>query len=154
MNLEELEIKVNFLEKRLGMIEDVEQIENLQKIYGYYSDNHMGDEAADLFADKDAYFEDSAHGGAIYQGKDRIRQIIRRFFNKEGNPEGDKILTLRMQLQSVIHVSPDGNTAKGRWQMLSFQTLPLSEDPGVLRPIILSGVYENEYVKENGNMEN
>jgi hypothetical protein len=34
--------------------------------------------------------------------------------------------------------------------MLSFQTLPLAEEPNVLRPIILNGVYENEYVKESG----
>ena len=34
--------------------------------------------------------------------------------------------------------------------MLSLQTSPLSEDPNVLRPIILNGVYEDEYIKENG----
>ncbi len=149
MNLEELEKKVNILEKRLSIMEDIEEIKKLQKAYGYYSDNHMGDEAADLFADKDAYFEDQVHGGAIFLGKDRIREIIRRFF-REGNPEAMNVLTLRMQLQGLINVSPDGTTATGRWQMLSFQTLPLAEEPNVLRPIILNGVYENEYVKENG----
>ena len=149
MNVEELGKKVEFLEKRLRTLEDIEEIKQLQKAYGYYSDNHMGDEAADLFADKDAYFEDGVHGGAIFLGKDRIKEIIRKFF-REGQPEAMKVLTLRMQLQGLIYVSDDGNTATGRWQMLSFQTLPLAEEPNVPRSIILSGVYENEYVKENG----
>jgi hypothetical protein len=36
------------LEKRVTLLEDVQEIENLQKMYGYYFDNNMWSRGADI----------------------------------------------------------------------------------------------------------
>jgi hypothetical protein len=64
--------------------------------------------------------------------------------------EGTKKLDLHMQLQGVVNVDQNGQTAKGRWQYLGFTTDYLGKPPGELQPILGNGVYENEYAKEDG----
>jgi hypothetical protein len=53
-----------------------------------------------------------------------------------------------LQLQGVVNVSPDGKTAKGRWQCL-FLCVALWGNPEVPTDCWSYGVYENEYIKEN-----
>ncbi|MBT5484282.1 MAG: nuclear transport factor 2 family protein [Gammaproteobacteria bacterium] len=124
-------------ELEIQLLEDENDIENLQRIFGFYIDKHQWTQAADLFAD-DATVE---HGGeGIYAGKSRILEYFQRM-GAEGPQEG--ILNDHMQLQPVIHVSPDG-TAKGRWHHFSQEAeLRVSHFWG-------TGIYENEYIKDDG----
>ncbi len=144
MNSKELEKKIGNLEKEVQTLKDIEQINTLQRAYGYYMDNLAYDEAADLFtADGHAEF-----GFTVLEGQDKIRASFR---NMTKPPfEGTKKLFLHMQLQGIVHVDEGGKTAKGRWQMLCLSVDYLGKPPGELTPVISHGVYENEYVKENG----
>jgi hypothetical protein len=49
--------RVAELEQRLGVLEDIECIQRLQRMYGYYIDNRLWDEMTALFADADAAIE-------------------------------------------------------------------------------------------------
>jgi len=51
-----------------------------------------------------------------------------------------------MQLSGVVHVNPDGKTAKGRWYGFGANAFPLGEDK--VNPGWMNGVYEVNYVKE------
>lgn len=124
-------------EMEIQLLEDENEIENLQRIFGFYIDKHQWTQAADLFADN-ATLEQG--GSGVYAGKARILEYFRQL-GAEGPQEG--ILNDHMQLQPVVHVSPDG-TAKGRWHHFSQEAqLDVSHFWG-------TGIYENEYLKEDG----
>jgi hypothetical protein len=56
-----------------------------------------------------------------------------------------------MIMQGVVDVDPNGKTAKGRWYCMMIEAKPtLSLHEGELRQLWGNGIYENEYVKENG----
>ena len=125
------------LEMEMVLLEDENEVENLQKIFGFYIDKHQWPQAADLFADN-ATLE--IGGSGVYVGKARILAYLQSL-GAEGPQEG--ILNDHMQLQPVIHVSTDG-TAKGRWHHFSQEAQwGVSHHWG-------AGTYENEYVKEDG----
>ncbi|HEY5412482.1 MAG TPA: nuclear transport factor 2 family protein, partial [Caulobacteraceae bacterium] len=123
---------------RVELLKDKDAVENLQAAYGYYVDKSLWGEVADLFAAKGS-FEYGQRG--VYVGKDHIRRGL-LLLGKEG-PEPGK-LNNYMQLQGVIHVAPDGMTAKARWRgMVQFGR---ANQPGQWG----EGTYENDYVKEGG----
>ena len=57
-----LAARIESLERRKSLIEDVNAIERLQHAYGYYVDRGLWDEVADLFADEAAVLAPLAHG--------------------------------------------------------------------------------------------
>ena len=124
--------------RRVELLKDKDAVENLQAAYGYYVDKSMWGEVADLFA-ANGSFEYGQMG--VYVGKDHIRRGL-LLLGKEG-PEPGK-LNNYMQLQSVIHVAPDGRTAKARWRgMVQLGRAGQAGQWG-------EGTYENDYVKEGG----
>jgi hypothetical protein len=136
MNLKEMEEKVQTLEERIMTLEDIEQIKIVQKAYGYYMDNLMYDDAADLFTDDATAF--GRHG----------RDVLKKSFNTFTTPrfEGTKKLFLKFQLMGIIHIDKGNKTAKGRWNMLCLKTDYVQDE---LESIISHGVYECEYRKED-----
>ncbi|HEY8509967.1 MAG TPA: nuclear transport factor 2 family protein [Steroidobacteraceae bacterium] len=128
------------LQTEAQRVQDVSEIKRLQRAYGYYVDQHMWDEVADLFT-QDATFELGLDG--VYVGRERIRKYL---YTLGGGSAGLKHgqLDEHMQLQPVVHVSDDGRTAKARWRAFimagEFQKSAVWGE----------GTYENEYVKENG----
>ena len=126
------------LANTVARLEDANAIENLQRAYGFYVDKAMWKETADLFAD-DATLEIGGRG--VFVGKARILQYV-TWLAPEGLTYGK--VQNHLQLQPIVTVAPDGKTAKGRWRFLAeVGTWQKSQLWG-------SGVYENEYVKENG----
>jgi SnoaL-like domain len=144
MSLKELEKKIENMQKEINNLKDIEQINKLQRAYGYYMDNLMYEEAADLFADE-CYAEFSE---TIISGNENIRNSFRNMMNSRPD-DGKRKLFLHMQLQGVVDVDDNGQTAKGRWQMLCLSTGYLGKPPGELEAILSHGVYENEYIKNN-----
>jgi hypothetical protein len=137
-SLESLAQRAAVLTREIALLRDQDHVENLQRIYGFYVDKGMWSEAADLFTE-DATLEIAGHG--VYVGRDRILELLRA--QGEELPQPGRLYD-QMQLQPIVHVAPDGRSAKGRWRLFAQEAVWQESDHwGV-------GVYENEYVKEDG----
>lgn len=126
------------LTQTVTQLEDEDAIENLQRAYGFYIDKARWKDAADLFSE-DATFE--IEGRGVFVGKPRIFEYL-----TSSSPDGltrGKLINY-LQLQPIVHVAPNGKTAQGRWRFLAeLGEWQKSQSWG-------SGVYENEYIRENG----
>ena len=130
--------RVAALAERAQRLTDEQDIENLQKIYGYYLDRRMWDHVADLFADNGT-IEMGLMG--VYVGKPRVRELL-NLLGPEGIKDGE--LNDHVQLQVVVDVAADGRSAKARSRELNMTGV--FESHGEWS----EGVYENTFVKENG----
>jgi hypothetical protein len=134
-----LEAKLDTLDRRVGLLEDVVQLERLNSIYGYYLAHLQWDDLTGMFAPTGT-IEIAMRG--VYVGS----ASVRRNLNLYGQATDDQfgLQHNHMQFQPVITVAPDGQSAKMRSRALSImgQWERSSQWMG--------GVYENEYVKENG----
>ncbi len=99
----------------------------------------MGSEAAALFADSPAASIELAQQG-VYLGKKRIREFLTH--GGEGLKQGE--ISENAIMQGVVHVSPDGRSARARWRTLIMGGTYGQDGTWT------EGPYENEYVKENG----
>jgi len=146
MNSAELEAKVKMLEEEIRTLKDIEEIKTLQRIYGYYLDNDMNDDVIKLFSDNTESVEVADRG--VFLGKEGVRKFFKLALGKGlTKPPPELSLHLVMQHQGVVHVAQDGKTAKGRWQGWMVGVKPVA---GVNRQIWGHGIYENDYVKEDG----
>ncbi len=98
------------LRAEVALLRAERAIERIQVAYGYYVDKAQWDEAADLFA-PDATLEIAARG--LFRGQDRIRAYLHAL-----PPLETGTVFNHMQLQPLITVAPDGQTAKGRWRAI------------------------------------
>jgi len=140
MNLEELEREVTRLE-------DIQAIEDLQQMYGYYMDSHHREEVVDLFSDDTESIEIESVG--LFLGKEGVKRF---FLDNDLVDEGVTkvpgwIHILILMSQDVIDIDPSGITAKGRWNTWLAEAMTVG---GIPRQQWVHGYYENEYVKENG----
>jgi len=138
------------LQVRIQRLEDIKQIEQLQKIYGFYQDYCEWQKIVDLFTDNDPSVEEADRG--VYQGKEGIK---RYYVDLLGGGFNASIragyLGIIFQLQGMVTVSPDGKAANGRWYGMGMEAKPIvSIREGELRQTWINGVYENEYIKEDG----
>ncbi len=162
-----LEHKLEVLvEHRVGMLEDIEEIKRLQRMYGYYIDLCLWEPMANLFAERGAAIEIGSRGR--YVGKDNVLRFLR-------DVNGGGVSGLRrqqvinhMQGQGIVTVAADRLHAQARWRGVvqagggpQRQPIPGSKPavaatggpPGSLSGgamMYAEGVYENTYVKENG----
>ncbi len=127
---------VTRLRQQVQHLEDVRDIQILQRAYGYYVDKNLWPQVADLFAE-DGTLEIGGRG--VFVGKSRVLQYLQWL----GSPVEGKLYD-HTQLQPVVDVSADGKTAKGRWRALVFGG-NLGGDS-----VLGDCIYENEYRKENG----
>ena len=114
-----LEARVAALAAEAQRIEDINAITRIGRAYGYYLDKGFWNEAADLFAE-DGTLEVGVDG--VYRGQDRIRQAIIAYGGGgeetgPGLPYGKYYR--QMQLQPVVTISEDGQTAHARWRQWS-----------------------------------
>jgi hypothetical protein len=133
-----LESKLAALEHEIQLLEDTKAIKRLQRAYGYYADKKLSGEIGALFA-ADATAEIGGLG--VFVGNERVGELYD--FLLGGELEHGQLFN-HMILQGVVHVAPDGNTAKGRWRAL----IQLGEHGE--SAVWSEGPYENEYVKEDG----
>jgi hypothetical protein len=142
MTLEELEKKVKYLEQKVQTLDDIEAIKRLQKAYGFYLERGMYQEIVDCFSDSPDVILNWLEGQ--YHGKEGVKTYF-TFLCKEFAPP--HLLHQLMQLAGVVDVNEDGVTARGRWY--GFGGLLFPKSLGSQR-MLASGIYENEYVKEDG----
>jgi hypothetical protein len=132
----DLEAQVRALELKLRRLRAAEDVERLENTYGYYADKSMQDAISALFA-QDSTLEILGRG--VFVGRERVYEYMRRL----GVPT-DGTLFNHMQLQPVITISPDGNSAEVRARLLvMFGREPDGAQWG-------DGVYENTFVREDG----
>jgi len=124
--------------QRAQILRDEQQIENLQRIYGYYIDRNMWTDVAALFS-ANGTVEYAQQG--IYRGPERIHAYLSAMA-----PEGlrDGVLNDHVQLQTIVTVAPDGRLARARtreWNMTGEVNVggQWSE-----------GIFENSFIKEGG----
>ena len=151
MNVKELEALVRTLQDQIKtlqtqtqILQDIEEIKKLQRAYGYYLENWMTDEVADLFSDS----PDTTL--LVHAGEFKGKEGVKRFFKPRGETRGRRppeFFHQVMQLSPIVDVAPDGLTAKGRWYGFGANATLVKD--GVFQGW-MDGVYENEYVKESG----
>ena len=102
------------LERQATQLADIEAVKRLQRAYGYYLDHSDWDNIVDLLTD-DATLEYGPAG--VFVGKAHARALLYAIgYGKSGlRPQQ---LREHIQLQPVISIAPDGQSAKGRWRAL------------------------------------
>jgi hypothetical protein len=146
-DLEKLKTQVAALKKeiaakdgRITALEDIENIQKLQCAYGYYLEHWMGEEIIDCFS------KDPGVSATFVEGTYKGPEGIRRYFGRtqESPPE---FMHMVMQTTPYITLEEDGKRAKGRWYGYGAVAMPAGKGA---RQIIMSVVYEMEYIKEDG----
>jgi hypothetical protein len=120
---------------RAQRLEDEAAVLNLQHDYGYHLDRGQWRQAANLFA-PDGTREEGQSG--VYVGRERIRLSL-----AQSGPEGLRAgqLNEHLQMEPIVHISPDGLRARGRIFELAFVG-------GAGQPArIVQNIQENEYVR-------
>ena len=142
--LDELQQRLQAVEARLARCDDRQEIERLQYMYGFYIDNRMWAEMAQLFCEHEPSIEIGRRGR--YVGKARVLRFLTEVLG--GGRWGllkNEIIN-HMQLQPVITVAEDGRSAL----MRSRAVVQGNSPPGSGKMLWAEGLYENEYVKEDG----
>ena len=123
--------RLDALDKRITRLEDLNQIERVQRTYGYFVDKSQWTQLTELFTD-DATLEIGGKG--LFLGKPRVLEYMQTAFGGDGTKVG--VLVNHMQFEPIPDVSPDGKTGWIR-----------------SRAYVMSGggwgfpLYENEYKK-------
>ena len=122
--------RLDELDARITRLEGMNDIERLQRTYGYFVDKSQWVPLAELFTE-DATLEIGGKG--IFLGRERVLEYMQTAFGKDGAKAG--LLANHMQFQPIPDISEDGRTGWVRaraYVMSSGWGLPL---------------YENEYEK-------
>lgn len=125
---------------RARRLKDELEVENLQRIFGYYYERRLWDQVADLFTDAGTIEMDQR---GVYIGRERVREFL-DLLGEQGLKDGQ--LFDHVQLQTLATVAPDGLTAKVRsreWNMIGEYQVKGSGTWS-------QGLYENTFVKEKG----
>ncbi|MEO0061661.1 MAG: hypothetical protein RLZZ08_221 [Pseudomonadota bacterium] len=130
--------------QRLALVEDRNEIERLQYAYGYFIDNRMFREMADLFSEGNCWIEIGQRGR--YVGRERIHQFLLQVLGDgRWGLQKDEVIN-HVQQQPIITIAPDRSHA---WSRARAQVQGNSP-PGTPHFLLADGIYENEYVRENG----
>jgi hypothetical protein len=140
-NFEGLQQRWIDLARKAQQFQDETDVLNLQHSYGYYFDQKMWAAVANLFA-SDGTMELGLRG--VYAGRDRIRRAL-SLIGGEGLHDDE--VNDHLQLATVVHIAPDGKTAKARGVELAVSGI---KGRGAQWE---EGIFENEYVKQNGIWE-
>lgn len=128
-------------QRQLQTVQDVQAIEKLQRIYGYYLDKAQWDQVPRLFTED---CEIEIGGGGVFVGPGSWEKL--RYASPQGGAQGleDGALFNHMILQGVVDVSEGGLEANGRWrcvlQLARWGKWAAESE----------GLYENVYRKVDG----
>jgi hypothetical protein len=145
MTAKDTEARLKALEKKVGLLEDVNEVKRLQRVYSYYVMHMMRDEIADCFADDPDVTLHWLEG--TWKGKEGVN---RYFGVGTDRPEpAPGFLHQVMPIAGVVDIDPDGKHAKGRWYSFGGVAVP-NQQTGKTNPSIVGGLYEIEYIKQKG----
>jgi SnoaL-like domain len=139
----DLRLQVARLAANVALAEDFSRIENLQRAYGYYLDQGLWEDLAQLFTE-DAV---ANYPAGVFVGRKSIREHL--YLNVGGHQIGDLGLGNgrlydHMNIQPVVHIDAGGRTARGRWRAFAMFGSPGGEATWA------EGVYEMQYTRDAG----
>jgi hypothetical protein len=137
-NFEQLQQRWIELARSAQQLRDETDVLNLQHSYGYYFDQKMWGDVTNLFAG-DGTLELGL--GGVYAGREKIRRALNTLGGQR--LDADEVND-HLQLATVVHIAPDGRTANARGVELSVSGM---KGKGAQWA---EGIFENEYVKQNG----
>ena len=145
-----LETTVKQLEAKIRLTEDIEAIKKLQRAYGYYLEHWQEEELIGLWSHgPDISVEINDFG--LFKGWEGVRSCFNFEAHypayghaKKAPPE---YLHILIPMAGIVDVDPDGKNAQGRWYGYFLGAMPRE---GQTRALIGCGIWENEYVKEDG----
>ncbi len=143
MTIKELEAKIKKLEKKVGLLEDINEIKRLQRAYGYYVEHMMRDEIADCFADHKDVALHWLEG--TWLGKEGVKRYFGVGTDRPQPPRD--FLHQVMQIAGVVDVESNRRRGKGRWY--AFGGISMARE-GKVQSSLVGGIYEIEYIKEKG----
>jgi len=136
------------LEAEVGRLRDTLEIYNLQARYNFLIGMNLGDRVPEeVFAKtvSDVSFEIGDVGR--WEGIDSIRRVFGKLNKVPGK------MGLIMAIQPLVQVAKDGKTARGQWMGFGPTALPEQTSPdaeSTLTAFWMCGIYNMEYIKENG----
>ncbi len=128
------------LARDVDRAESMRAVKNLQRTYAHYSHYGLWNEMADLFAREAIFIFDEE----TIKGRKAIGEYLTS--REGGGQQGLRSGAVHAQIidHPVVNLSVDGESAKGRWYGFSL----LCDDKG--NASLQGGVFENEYVREDG----
>jgi hypothetical protein len=137
-----LEARIKALEKKVGILDDINQVKRLQRVYSYYVQHMMRDEIVDCFADGPGVALHWLEGSWL--GKEGVKRYFGVGSDRPEPPPG--FFHQVMPIAGVVDVDKDGKKASGRWYAFGGVSIPTPE--GKFRSSLVGGIYEIDYVKE------
>lgn len=126
--------RIEDLEKRIRILEDIEEIKKMKSRYVYCLDERDWDGVLEYFAE-----DVKADLGAF--GKHEGKKKLGKFFKEDFPPVTS--FTLHMTQDPIIEIN--GDKANGRWYMHSANTFSKNNEA------VWGGVrYDDEFIKEKG----
>jgi len=150
-----LKDELRVLRAEVGRLKDESEVRKSHYKYGYYLDKCLYQEVVDIFSDHpDAFVE---FLGGRYRKKEGIKRLYidlfrTKFTNGRNGPVFGYLLDHAM-MQEIIDVNEEGTRAFGRMRTLMSAGTHASiahQHPRGQRQWWEGGVYENEYIKEDG----
>jgi hypothetical protein len=142
-------MKLDELERSVGILEDVHQIENMHREFVLWLNNRQYEEWLNRKASKEIieYFSDRVTaeigGSGVVRGKIGVIQLFGELISKGELPGARYIVS-----QPVITV--DGDTAKGTWVSFRFRGNPTTPPASIKIENWEQGKHECEYIKNAG----
>ena len=129
------------VEARLARLEDIEAIKNLKARYAYYCDHgYDADGMASLFVE-DSLWMSNEFG--TYHGRQEIHAFQSRI-------SSEILWALHFMICPVVNISDDGETASGSFYLIEFATMTRASDPKTTDAVVMSAIYNDAFVRENG----
>jgi hypothetical protein len=141
---------ISRLKTRMTRTEDIEAIKKLQRAYGFYLEHWEEENLIGLFSKREDLTIEINDSGE-FRGQAGLRQCY-VFGDHYTAYAGQKTappeyLHLMVPISGIVDVAPDGKTAQGRWYGTFHGALPRG---GKLRALIGWGIWEMDYIKEDG----
>ena len=139
--------QVEELTRQVGVLEDIQAIRTLHFKYGYYMDKCLFGEIVELFAEN----AEINFLGGFFRGKAGAKRLYGGASGLNGPVDG--MMFEHLHAQDIVDVAPDRRTAKGRFRCLLQGGVHESKKdapPRIPSQFWEGGLYENEYVREDG----
>jgi SnoaL-like domain len=134
-----LEEQLAAAERELDVVNAQDGAENVSNAYGYYIDEFLWDNTAELFSVNGSK---ELAGVGNYISREHVRESMVARYGRGGRRAGS--MTLHQKTEPVVTVAADGQSARIREKLLQLNSARDGDGSYII------GIYENNIVRENG----